>query len=198
MVPNHWNQSKMQKTCRISAAFVIYLVFFKFRFWTNWIYFLQVLDQRCNKTEMCVLSWLLTTNPNPGLLFDFVQYFSQISLELHVFLYVLSIFLFWPRIFIFCFVFDTEKLDYMLKTEIASRIRIRGQIWNFWNLGRISIEILDQKSRIWKSSSKTKKCQTPEFKVMFFWKPLFLRTRRNKIHLVYSKKIRVPLASTRG
>ena len=135
MVPNHWNQSKMQKTCRISAAFVIYLVFFKFRFWTNWIYFLQVLDQRCNKTEMCVLSWLLTTNPNPGLLFDFVQYFSQISLELHVFLYVLSIFLFWPRIFIFCFVFDTEKLDYMLKTEIASRIRIRGQIWNFRTFG---------------------------------------------------------------
>ena len=32
LVPNHWNQSKMQKTCRISAAFVIYLVFLNFDF----------------------------------------------------------------------------------------------------------------------------------------------------------------------
>ena len=105
--------------------------------------------------------------------------------------------LFWPRIFIFCFVSDTEKLDYMLKTKIVRRIRIRGQISNFGHLGRIPVEILESKSRIWKSSSKSKKCQTPEFNFMFFWKPLSLRTRRNKNRPVFTKKTRVPLASTR-
>jgi len=65
------------------------------------------------------------------------------------------------------------------------------------HLGRIPVEILNQKSRFWKSCSKSKKCQTPELNSVFFWKPLSLRTRRIKNHLGYSKKIRVPLASTR-
>ena len=41
--------------------------------------------------------------------------------------------LFWPRIFMFCFVSDTEKLNYMLKTEIGGRIRIRGQMTSEFN-----------------------------------------------------------------
>ena len=77
--------------------------------------------------------------------------------------------LFWPRIFIFCFVYATEKLDFMLKTEIASKIRIRSEMWNFWHLGRIPIEILKQKSGIRKSSSSSRRCRTPELEFWLVW-----------------------------
>ena len=105
--------------------------------------------------------------------------------------------LFWPRIFIFCFVYATEKLDYMLKTEIASKIRIRSEIWNFSHLGRISIEILNQKSGIRKSSSSSRRCRTPELEFWLIWKPTSWGARRNKNQPLGSKKIRKTLVRTR-